>query len=633
MNDSKPKTFLKLILWASAIAGGLTLLVRTGLLDRADLRMSDTLYQTGRASEEYIVLIGIDQRALEEIGPYAQWGRDVMARVVETLNASPQCRPAAIGLDILFTGETLPEEDDLLAKAAGKYGNVVTACLAQFGTSLREDSSGELHLDNSSAIGLDAPYASLKASSRQGHINAMLDTDGVLRHHLLQVTLPDGDTVPSMALALTELYREFHGMPQADLPPTNSRGFWYLSYCGPPGFFSESISVADILSGRRGPEYFAGKIVLIGPWAQGLQDSYLTAADHGQLMYGVEYQANAVQALMRGDDYKREGSYWLQLALLFTILFLCVFGFWKRPVGLSTALWLSLSAGWVLLCKWLYGNGLVLHPLWVPVCVTVLYAGCLAFNYIQAALERHRVTARFKKYVAPQIVNEILKEGMGSLELGGKLTQIAVLFVDVRGFTSMSEKLKPEALVALLNRYLTLIADCILKNEGTLDKFIGDAAMAFWGAPLQQEDYVYKAALAAADMVAGSEALAQELKKKYNRTVSFGIGIHMGPAVVGNIGSSRRMDYTAIGDTVNTAERLESNAKGGEIYISKAVAEALEGRIRTSPLGRIKLKGKENGVEAFLMEEIDRDGSGLPSRPSTKLTGEEKEGTWDTSGK
>lgn len=627
MNDQKLKPSVRLLLCALAIAGGLTLLIRTGLLDKADLWVSDMLYQTGMASEEYIVLIDIDQRALEEIGPYGQWGRDVMARVVETLNASPQCRPAAIGVDILFTGETQAGDDDMLAEAAGRYGNVVTACLAEFGSGLEEDSSGELYLNNSSIIGLDEPYAALKASSKQGHINAMLDADGILRHHLLHIALPQGGTIPSMALALTEMYREFHALPAAPLPPTDSRGFWYLPYCGAPGTFDESISVADILSGRRGPEYFAGKIVLIGPWAQGLQDSYLTAIDHAQMMYGVEYQANAVQALMRGAGYKREVSYRLQLALLFALLCIGVLGFWKRSVGISTALWLFLSAGWVLLCKMLYENGLVLHALWIPACVTVLYAGCLAFNYVQAALERHRVTSRFKKYVAPEIVREILKQGSDALDPRGKSTTIAVLFVDVRGFTSMSEKLDPEPLVSLLNRYLTLISDCILKNGGTLDKFIGDAAMAFWGAPLPQDDYVYKAVLAAADMVAGSAALEEELERIYHRRVSFGIGIHMGPAVVGNIGSKRRMDYTAIGDTVNTAERLESNAKGGEILISKAVAEALEGRIRTTPLGKIPLKGKEGGFDALRVEEIYRNTGKIPP------AGKETEEKWNINGK
>ena len=249
----------------------------------------------------------------------------------------------------------------------------------------------------------------------------------------------------------------------------------------------------------------------------------------------------------------------------------------------------------------MYQAGWVLHVLWIPIGTTVLFAGSLAVNYIQAAAERRQVTNTFKRYVAPEIVNELLKEGTEALELGGKLTTIAVLFVDVRGFTTMSEMLSPPQVVEILNRYLTLIADCILKNGGTLDKFVGDAAMAFWGAPLPQEDYVMLACRAAMDMVKGSEALSQELLAQYGRTVSFGVGVHVGPAVVGNIGSPKRMDYTAIGDTVNTSARL--GAYGAALYAIQT--DALEGRVRTVSLGdTIKLKGKKDGFEILTLEEI-----------------------------
>lgn len=607
MNDKNFKITPCFLLCALSAAACLTLLAWAGVLEKADLTASDSLYQSRRASEEYIVLVGIDQRALEELGPYSQWGRDIMAGVLDFLNQSEEYRPAAIGIDVLYTGETLGWADSRLAESAGKYDNVVTACLAEFGSALVEAPDGELYLDNDALLRFDEPYPALKEASCQGHINAMLDADGILRHHLLEIRRPDGTAVPSMALALVEKYREFHGLDAAELPPTDARGFWYLPFCGLPGAFNESISVADLLSGRRDPKYFAGKIVLIGPYTPGLQDSYLTSIDHARMMYGVEIQANAVQSLMWGDNYKQKVSDRLQLFLLFIIILLGILCFWKRSVRFSTALWLFLCGGYILLCRLLYEGGWILHVLWIPVSVTLLYVGCLAFNYIQAALAKHRVTARFKKYVAPEIVNEILKEGTDSLKPGGRLTQIAVLFVDVRGFTSMSEKLDPEQLVAVLNRYLGLISECILQNGGTLDKFIGDAAMAFWGAPLREDDYVYKAVRAAADMAAGSAALAEELERLYGRSVSFGIGIHMGPAVVGNIGSPQRMDYTAIGDTVNTAERLEANAKGGNIYISRAVAEALEGRIRVTPLGKIRLKGKEEGFEVFRMDEIYRE--------------------------
>ena len=188
--------------------------------------------------------------------------------------------------------------------------------------------------------------------------------------------------------------------------------------------------------------------------------------------------------------------------------------------------------------------------------------------------------------------------------VGGRVVNIAVLFVDIRGFTTMSEKLTPSEVVEILNQYLTLIADCIMRNGGTLDKFIGDAAMAFWGAPLPQEDYVMKAVRAAEDMRQGSDELSKVLMEKYGRTVSFGIGVHVGDAVVGNIGSPQRMDYTAIGDTVNTASRLEGKAMAREILISEQVYEALKDRIRVTEKGMIPLKGKAKEICVYSVEEV-----------------------------
>ena len=587
-----------------ALAAGLvTALMASGVLDYADLAVSDRFYQSRSASDGEIVLVGIDQKALEDIGPYSQWGREVMAAALAALNESEACRPAVIAMDVLYSGETDGAGDAHLAEEAGRYGNVVAACAAVFGSSLAEAETGEYYLDNFSVTAFDAPYEALGEAAEQGHINAMLDRDGILRHHLLEIGLEDGTRVPSLALKTAEMYREYHGMEQGALPPADARGFWYLPFCGVPGDM-EAISLSDVLSGKVPADYFAGKIVLIGPYAAGLQDSYLTAADHAAPMYGMEFQANAIQALL-WEDYRREVPDGIQLTALFFLLLLALAGFWKRKVRLSTGLWLLLCAGAAGFCRLMYDRGLVLHLLWIPLGVTALYVGCIAFNYMQASLEKRRITNTFERYVAPEIVREILREGTGGLELGGKLTRIAVLFVDVRGFTPMSERLKPTQVVEILNCYLSLISDCILKNGGTLDKFVGDAAMAFWGAPLPQEDYVMHALKAAADMAEGSRALSQELLKRYGRTVSFGIGVHVGEAVVGNIGSAKRMDYTAIGDTVNTAARLEANAPAGTIYISRAVADEAGERIRTTSLGdTVKLKGKKEGFEVLCLEEI-----------------------------
>lgn len=595
---------LQMPLAALAAAALLTGLAASGLLDNLDWTAADAWYQTRSAPEEDIVLVGIDQRAVEEIGPYQEWGRDIMAMAIEALNESEDCRPAAIAVDVLYVGETDPGTDDWLAEAAGAYGNVVTACAAQFAGTFYEGEDGLFQRQRFGIQALEEPFPALREATARGHINAMLDTDGILRHHMLYLDLPDGERVPSMALAAAEMYRAYHGLGPIDPPPTDGHGFWYLPFTGEPGDFDAGISVADLIAGEIPADYFAGKIVLIGPYTVGLQDNYITSADRTRPMYGVEYQANAIQALLLGE-HKLEVEDGPQLALLLAVLLIAFALFWRQSVKLSVLAWAAVWGGWLALTRLLYSQGLVLRMLWIPLGVTVLFVGCIAVNYVRSVLEKRRVSATFKRYVAPEIVNELLKEGSEALELGGKLTNIAVLFVDVRGFTTMSEQLQPKQVVEILNRYLTLIADCILKNGGTLDKFVGDAAMAFWGAPLPQEDYVMRAVKAAADMVSGSQALAQELMERFGRTVSFGIGVHVGDAVVGNTGSPQRMDYTAIGDTVNTAARLEANAPGGTIYISRAVADRLEGRIRVTSLrDSIKLKGKAEGFEVLVMEEI-----------------------------
>ena len=598
------KRDLRMVLGALGLAALMTLTAAAGLLNKADWVVSDAWYQDPDPFDGDIVLVGIDQRAIEDIGPYDQWGRDIMAQAIEYLNQSEDCRPAAICLDVLYMGEGAdPEADAWLAEAAGEYGNVVTGCAALFEDGFVEGEDSEFSQGRFIIRLFEEPFPAMKEAATLGHINAMLDADGILRHHLLAITLPGGQEVPSMALAAAEKFQAHQGLGPVERPPVDGNGFWYVPFSGGPEDLWESISVTDLLAEEIPADYFADKVVLIGPYAPGLQDSYFTSIDHAQAMYGVEFQANAIQALIWGN-YRREIGNGPQLLALFLALVISLWAFWQRPVKISTAVWVLLAGGWLGLSKLAYGRGYVLHALWIPLGVTILYAGCLGANYIRAALERRKITSTFQRYVAPEIVRELLKEGE-ALELGGKQVDIAVLFVDVRGFTTMSEALEPPEVVEILNRYLTLISDCILNNHGTLDKFVGDAAMAFWGAPLPQEDYVMLACRAAMDMVKGSKALSQELLAQYGRTVSFGVGVHVGPAVVGNIGSPKRMDYTAIGDTVNTSARLEANAPGGTIYISRAVADALEGRIRTTSLGdTIKLKGKKDGFEILTLDEI-----------------------------
>ncbi|MDE7114373.1 MAG: adenylate/guanylate cyclase domain-containing protein, partial [Acetatifactor sp.] len=181
--------------------------------------------------------------------------------------------------------------------------------------------------------------------------------------------------------------------------------------------------------------------------------------------------------------------------------------------------------------------------------------------------------------------------------------EIAVLFVDIRGFTSLSESLTPGEVVGILNRYLGQVTEAIFRHEGTLDKFIGDAVMAVYNAPLDVEDYPLKAVLTGLDIVKAVEGLNEGLKRDFNVEIACGVGIHCGRAIVGNIGCDFRMDYTAIGDTVNTAERLESIAKSGQVLLSEEMYERVKQHFHAEFLGEHTLKGKQEKIKVFLVEE------------------------------
>ena len=587
------------------VAALFTAVAGFGLLDSPDGTVSDALYQRPAAADGEIVVIGMDQRALDALGPMP-WPRAYMADAINYLNSDPEQAPAVIGIDVLYVGESAdPNGDAALADAAAMGGNVVTAAAATFGSGLVEGGDG-FYMDTRAVLAWDQPFDALDAVTDTGHINAMADGDGIIRHALLCVDTPAGERVNSFARTVYERYAAYHGLDVTPLPET-ADGFFYLPYSTAPGGYYDGVSFLDVLDGAVDPSYFAGKIVLIGPYAAGLQDEYRTAIDHAAPMYGVEIQANQIDAY-RSGSLPREVSRALQLALLFLISALALAWFRDRRVGPALLVWLAVSAGWVGLCAALYRAGWVLHVLWVPLAVTMLFIGSVAVNYIRAQKEKRRVTATFGRYVDPAILKELLVQGGSAEDLGGKMFDIAVLFVDIRGFTTMSEALPPTTIVEILNRYLSLTTECIMRYHGTLDKFVGDCTMAFWNAPLPQEDAVYLACCAAMDMVEGSRALGEELEAKYGRTVSFGVGVHVGPAVVGNIGAPQRMDYTAIGDTVNTSARLEANAPGGKVLISRAVADALGDRAETTSLGgSIKLKGKAEGFETLTLDSLKRN--------------------------
>ena len=297
--------------------------------------------------------------------------------------------------------------------------------------------------------------------------------------------------------------------------------------------------------------------------------------------------------------------------MIFAVVAAIMHFIFKRSKIWLSAILLFVTIGAELLTGVIINNkGTTISLVYLPIVLVVSYIYCLAIGYILESIKRKKVINAFKKYVAPEVVDEISKKGDFKIKLGGENRDIAVLFVDIRGFTTMSEVLEPEQVVEIFNQYLNLTTNAIFKNRGTLDKFVGDATMAVFNSPFDLDDYEFRAVCAAMDIVAGGAALEDKLMKEFGRSVGFGVGVNCGPAVVGNVGCEFRMDFTAIGDTVNTAARLEANAKKGQVLISDTIYERVKDRVEVEEVGEIPLKGKSKGVFVYSVVSVKRDDEG-----------------------
>ena len=592
------------LLDAFLAAAILTAIAATDWTDIPEYMASDKFYQSSSEKSSDIIIIGIDKTTLSKLGPNDSITRSDFAKVINYLNNhDPAARPAVIGIDGAFTGEKSEnsEGDRQLVAAAARYGNVVVA--SEVNVTHDEPAEGEnIYSAWEKSWEWFPPFPALAESVETGHIHAPDEIDGVARHGLLFVNVKDFGRLYSLSRVIYEKYCRQKNIQPNPPPRTSDNGIFYLPFTAKN--YSIDKNFSDLLEGNVDSEVYRDKIVLIGPYAPGMKDAMPTALDRSDLMFGLDIHANTIEAFQK-NFFVYEVEKLPQLVILFIVSFFAEFYFRSGKMQNVVCAWFVLTVGWIVLCKFFYWQGLLLKVTWIPLAVTVLFIGSVATNYILANAEKDLVTETFGRYVDPTIMNQLLKGDPENLDVGGKLHNIAVLFVDIRGFTTMSEQLEPTTVVKILNEYLTLTTECIRKHHGTLDKFVGDCTMAFWNAPIEQKDSVYLACRAAMDMIAGSEKLRVKLLEEYGREISFGIGVHWGSAVVGNIGSAFRMDYTAIGDTVNTAARLEANAKGGTILISRVVADILGSRADVTSLGNtIKLKGKSNDFEILKLNAL-----------------------------
>ena len=566
-----------------------------------DIGISDRLNQRGSVTNKKIYIIGIDDKTLEEYGPVNTWSREIPAKLVRLLNGADGVCPAVIGFDVIYSEEADREADDAFARACGEAGNVVSAMSFSFKEQPEQGEDGRIVYNPYHVDYVIEPYDSLKNAVMCGFANTFVDTDGYVRQAMAYLDY-EGKREYSLSSQVYQVYQESRG-EEAVFPAVYGRNNrFYFTYSGKAGGYSV-VSMADVLDGTVDPAIFRDAVVLVGAYAVGMQDSYMPAIAHNSQMYGVEIHANIIEALLEGKTQLPAPPlyYALAAALLCGIFYACSE---KIRMLYSTILLAALTVLDLVFAKGMYGKGWIVPTILLPVCLLGIYLVQMVRRYLAEIMRRRRVLNVFKQYVAPQEVDKISKDKDFELVIGGENRHIAVLFVDIRGFTTMSESLKPEEVVEILNEYLGLTTQAIFDHGGTLDKFVGDATMAVFNAPFDLDDYIFRAVATAWDMQAGADRIAEKFRKRYGKSVSFGIGVNCGNAVVGNIGCDFRMDYTAIGDTVNTAARLESNAKPGQILISKDVYEAVKDRALATPIGEIPLKGKSNGVFVYQLDGV-----------------------------
>lgn len=563
-----------------------------------DSLYKDSIYQIPRGMNPGIKIIAIDEKTLSELGTYGTWPRSTYVSLLEQLGDYPE----VVAFDIMFMSETDPEDDKVLSDYLATRDDVVMASHIIFDKKVETDAVGKSYINEMHVKELEEPYMAEYVTS--GFANVYSDSDGIVRRVNPYIYSENGERYNSFAYSIYLMSCEKQNIAPVK-PRVDQYGNQWLYYAGRP-FEYEAISFADVLDGKVDSRIFTDCIVLVGAYATGLQDQF-SVPGSGDQMYGVEINANIVQSYM-------EGVYPVPVnrtvnALVFSVIVML----FTYLVSLLKMRWSSVAfavseVGTVIVGILLYTKKQIIIPSVYPlIFIAIGFALCIILKYSGEYLAKRKVVNAFSKYVEPKVVEDILKKGSFDVRLGGENRDVAVLFVDIRGFTPLSESLSPEQVVEILNLYLNLTSNSILSNHGMVDKFIGDATMAIFNAPFDLEDYEYHSVCAAWDIVAGAKELEQTCIERFGKSVSFGVGVNCGEAVVGNIGSEKRLDYTAIGDTVNTAARLEANAGRGQVLISEKLYKRLEGRIEVNEIGVIPLKGKSEGICVYEL-------TGIPGR-------------------
>ena len=534
-----------------------------------------------RKAHASIVILGIDEPSFAELGQQWPFPRSLHARLLDRLKADGA---RAVGFDVVFAEPSTPAEDGAFADAIRHGPPVVLAALRE------KTESAQM------ALWTEVPPLQLlrDAGAVPGQVQVAPDDDFVVRRH---VAAPDA------------FAQRLHGL--AGLAPGTTPALGeYIAYAGPRGTFDTRSYYQALEPGLLPPGFFRDKVVLVGRAVRtdaeltgshaDMFNSPFSVADGGDRLFpGVEIQANLLANRLAGTGLRAAPALWPVLLVGACCLLLGLAALRWHP-ALGAAL-----AGAAALGMWPLAYGLFTHGVWLApvapmVAILAFYATQVLWGYLVQRRRALQVRRMFAQYVPPEVV-QTLVERPELLRLGGEQRELTLLFTDLANFTAMSEHQTPEQTVAVLTEYFGAMTPIIHRYGGTVDKFIGDAIMAFWGAPVPDPHHAEHAVRAAIDMQAAMEVLVRALVARGLPPIAMRVGIHTGAAVVGNVGSANRFSYTAIGDAVNLAARLEgaNKAFGTRILLSDATAAALPGDVGLRHLDNVVVKGKSQAVKVY----------------------------------
>lgn len=571
------------------VVGGLlgvfcALLFLAGVFHSWSARLSDRLF-TSRDPDSRIVIVAIDDASLKHIGRWP-WDRSVHAELIRKIT---NAGAAVIAYDVNFSEIQNGDADADLASAIRASGRVILPTELSI-----SQIDGRLIADSKKVIEPLSVFAG--AAIRTGFSNTPPDSDGIVRSIPIRVSI-GGEHSEVYPFAF-EAAQAFDSSMSVALAPTDALGRIVVAYPGTPKSTYPILSAADILEGIFDANALKGKLVFVGSTASDLHDEQYVPTSFNIPMSGVEIHASYADTMLQRRWIRSVGPW--QFALSLILIGLLVGWLVSRTrVWLGLCLIASLFAGSMVFSVILFELGLIIQVLWIVLTIIVSYIGVIIERRVLAEQDRRALRQTFEHYVSPSVVELIVRDP-SKLQLGGERRRMSVLFSDIRVFTALTETTEPQLLIKKLNAFFGAMTEEIFKQKGVLDKYMGDAVMAFWNAPFEQKDH----ALRSVETALAMQAVLNELNRQGifgNPPWRMGIGINTGDMIVGNVGGENHADYTVIGDAVNLASRLEGLTReyNVPIIISEQTAKELEGRILLRKLDHVVVKGRYQTVVVY----------------------------------